>query len=108
MAEIKENVVVPAVPEKAVEKVVACTCDLCGRRGIPDEEHLFDGINWSPPTTKYTKPFDLTVVARRYGSAADDYGAYVQEEYHVCSDCWAAKVVPLFAGKSPTVTKCDW
>jgi len=105
MAEIKEQVTVPA---STVERTVAHTCDLCGRRS--EQQRVFEP-NWLHPKMAVDGQFSTTTVKLEFGSHwPNGEGSADSREYHICTPCFTNKLEPWLhaQGAKPTTHRVDY
>ncbi len=98
--EIKEEVIIPAVPAKTTQKKIGVKCDLCKKfyRGA-DSYHDTD---W-PTDCSYD--VETTGVYYESGSAYPEGRFTETTVFHICPDCFTERLIPWLKeqGAEPTV-----
>lgn len=101
--EVRGEVIVPAVPEKKVEKVIHILCDICGTKG---EDKLDGEVEWE----NHQDNDDLTTtVTMKKGMHYEGGGTFTLKTYHICPFCFEGTLA-LFMEKfgKPTKTEQSW
>lgn len=90
------------VPAKEEKYHDFTQCDLCGART--------NNWDWPNPTSKADCAYAETAVSMEVGSRYPDMGDYTKTSYHICPDCFTAKLMPWFKaqGAEPTIEEVEW
>jgi hypothetical protein len=81
--ELKKTVEIPA---KTEERVVAVTCDICGKKGHPE----WPGGDWGE--NQYDR--NETIVRWRQGEHYPEGSSGNEYDVHICPTCFENKLMP--------------
>lgn len=102
---ITRTVVIPPRPEQTREELDHLLCDLCGARGNSECE---GEISWDKEAPN-GDVFETTVMLR-VGNTYPESGHWDRTVFHICGDCFQAKLAPWLAeqGAKPTHDRDEW